>query len=424
MKFFSPNVYRPLVFICVGLMTLIPSIYNEQALGSEGEDLSISRFVWLERWNLIGVIGSGAENNETLTIKDADSGSTLGSATARDDGSWRFTSRNPDTIPCMILVSNNDGQTVSSGYTSDPPEVCTSPPPVSPGDGDTGQDPETTPPEPPAPPAEPVQGSHAGRFSSFEGTRTCLSCHEEEARQAHASVHYQWTGDATEAHGLISDVAGKMGGINDFCIYPDINWIGKLTNTRDELVDGGCAKCHAGLGAKPSPVATKEQLENIDCLICHSDQYQRTVAKNDNGDYRFVPDTDKMTVSLLQAAVNITRPSNDSCLDCHTKAGGGNNFKRGDIEEAHRNPTRDFDVHMASQANGGAGLKCLDCHAAANHRIAGRGTDLRPRDLPDPVNCTDPSTILAKPKSLKYIQSRSSTRMLLGLMSRWRMPFS
>ena len=235
---------------------------------------------------------------------------------------------------------------------------------------------------------EPVQVSHEGRFSSFEGTRTCLACHEEEAREAHASVHYQWTGDATEAHGLISDVAGKIGGINDFCIYPDINWIGKLTNTRGELVDGGCAKCHAGLGAKPTPVATQEQLENIDCLICHSDQYQRTVAKNDNGDYRFVPDTDKMTVSLLQAAVNITMPSNDSCLDCHTKAGGGNNFKRGDIEEAHRNPSRDFDVHMASQANGGAGLKCLDCHAAANHRIAGRGTDLRPRDLPDAVNCT------------------------------------
>jgi hypothetical protein len=95
-----------------------------------------------------------------------------------------------------------------------------------------------------------------------------------------------------------------------------------------------------------------------------------------------------MTVSLLQAALDITLPTNDTCLNCHTKAGGGNNFKRGDIEEAHRNPTRSFDVHMASTASGGAGLKCLDCHTAADHRIAGRGTDLRPRDLEDPVNCT------------------------------------
>ncbi len=91
-----------------------------------------------------------------------------------------------------------------------------------------------------------------------------------------------------------------------------------------------------------------------------------------------------MTANTL----DISLPTNDTCLNCHTKAGGGNNFKRGDIEEAHRNPTRSFDVHMASRSNGGAGLRCLDCHAAADHRIAGRGTDLRPRDLPDPVNCS------------------------------------
>jgi hypothetical protein len=232
-----------------------------------------------------------------------------------------------------------------------------------------------------------VQGSHAGRFSAFEGTGTCLSCHREEAIEVHGSVHYQWTGDASEAHGLNSDVAGKMGGINDFCIYPDINWIGKLTNVDGIEVDGGCAKCHAGLGAKPGPVATDQELENIDCLICHSDQYRRSVGTVD-GAYRFVPDEAKMAVSTLQAAVDITRPSNDSCLNCHTKAGGGDNFKRGDIEEAHRNPSRSFDVHMASQANGGAGLQCLDCHVTANHRIAGRGSDLRPRELADPVNCS------------------------------------
>jgi hypothetical protein len=234
---------------------------------------------------------------------------------------------------------------------------------------------------------EPAQGSHAGRFSTFEGTLTCLECHTREAMEVHASVHYQWKGDATDVHGLNSDVAGKLGGINDFCIYPDINWIGKLTNVNGVEVDGGCAKCHVGLGAKPGEVATQQQLENIDCLICHSGQYQRTVAQVD-GEYKFVPDTEKMTVSLLQAATDITRPSNDTCLNCHTKAGGGNNFKHGDIEEAHRNPSRSFDVHMASQADGGAGLRCLDCHTAANHRIAGRGTDLRPRELPDPVNCT------------------------------------
>lgn len=230
------------------------------------------------------------------------------------------------------------------------------------------------------------QGSHANRISSYEGTATCLACHQSEALEVHNSVHYQWQGSASDAIGLNSSEAGKLGGINDFCIYPDINWIGKLTNTDGIEVDGGCAKCHAGLGEKPTAEATPEQLANIDCLICHSDAYKRKVEKVD-GAYRFVPDLDKMTVSLLQAAVDITRPSKDSCLNCHTKAGGGDNFKRGDIAEAHRNPSPSFDVHMASQADGGAGLSCLDCHTAVQHKIAGRGSDLRPRELQEEVSC-------------------------------------
>lgn len=233
-----------------------------------------------------------------------------------------------------------------------------------------------------------VSGSHAGRFTSYEGTRTCLTCHLAEARDFHASVHYQWQGDASEAVGLSTSRAGKLFGINDFCIYPDINWLGKLTNLDGQRVDGGCARCHAGLGEKPSPEPTQAQLENIDCLLCHSKSYKRTVAQV-GGVWRFVPDTAAMTVSLLQAAVDISRPDGNTCLNCHTRAGGGNNFKRGDIEEAHRSPTADFDVHMTPRAAGGAGLTCLSCHVTAGHRIAGRGTDLRERDLPDRVACTN-----------------------------------
>ena len=231
-----------------------------------------------------------------------------------------------------------------------------------------------------------LEGSHANRFSAYEGTSTCLECHTTEAMAAHGGVHYQWKGDASETVGLKPGDAGKLGGINDFCIYPDINWIGKLKNIHEQPVDGGCAKCHVGLGEKPAATASQTQLENIDCLICHSEGYKRTVGTVD-GAYRFVPDTQKMGVSILQAAVDITLPSNGRCLDCHTKAGGGNNFKRGDLEEAHRNATRSFDVHMASKQNGGAGLSCVDCHTASGHRIAGRGTDLRPFDSLDEVSC-------------------------------------
>jgi hypothetical protein len=233
-----------------------------------------------------------------------------------------------------------------------------------------------------------MAGSHAGRFTTYEGTRTCLTCHMTEAVAMHQSVHYQWQGDATESVGLNSPIAGKMGGINDFCIYPDINWLGKLTNVNGQQVDGGCARCHTGLGLKPTPDASTAQLENIDCLMCHSRSYKRTLALV-NGSYQFVADTANMTVSLLQAAVDLTRPGNAQCLNCHAKSGGGDNFKRGDLELAHSSPSASLDVHMAPASAGGAGLTCTSCHTAVGHRIAGRGIDLRERDTPTVVACAN-----------------------------------
>jgi len=44
---------------------------------------------------------------------------------------------------------------------------------------------------------------------------------------------------------------------------------------------------------------------------------------------------------------------------------------------------------MSSRAKGGTGLSCLDCHTALEHKIAGRGPDLRPRELADQVACTN-----------------------------------
>ena len=118
-----------------------------------------------------------------------------------------------------------------------------------------------------------VTGSHAGRFTSFEGTKTCLSCHLDEAKAFHGSVHYQWSGDASESEGLGGAAkAGKMGGINDFCIYPDINWLGKLTTDRTSRVRGRRLRAlpHGAWREAVARPPRRPQLENIDCLICHS----------------------------------------------------------------------------------------------------------------------------------------------------------
>ena len=239
---------------------------------------------------------------------------------------------------------------------------------------------------PPSPPPT-GGGSHAGRFTTFEGTKTCLQCHSAQGNEMFQSVHYQWKGATTDLVDPAAAMEGKFGGINDFCIFPDINWIGKLTNVEGTQVDGGCARCHVGLGEKPSPTVSQAQLQNIDCLICHSPSYKRKVDLV-GGVYRFVPDETAMNSTTLAAATDIKLPTKDQCLNCHSKSGGGDNFKRGDIEEFHRNPTKDFDVHMASAAAGGEGLDCLSCHkSTAGHRVAGRGSDLKGRDAMDELSC-------------------------------------
>lgn len=229
--------------------------------------------------------------------------------------------------------------------------------------------------------------SHAGFYNTYEGSKTCNRCHPKQAHQFHSSQHYQWNGPAPYAVNL--ERGGKLGTINDFCTFADINFIGQMTNLDGKVVDGGCGTCHVGLGEKPASATTTAQLENIDCLICHSDTYKRKVEKVD-GKFRFVPAPGKMQVSLIKAITNIQRtPSKGACLGCHAYAGGGCNNKRGDIDAAHRDPPKRFEIHMASRANGGAGLNCVSCHKTEGHRIAGRGTDLQATDLDVPVRCTN-----------------------------------
>ncbi len=232
----------------------------------------------------------------------------------------------------------------------------------------------------------PLGTSHAGRFDTYEGSKTCNACHLQEAKEVHSSLHYQWRAPAPYVPGL--STGGKLGAINDFCGYADINWLGILTNLDGQPTDGGCATCHAGMGARPESEQTTAQLVNIDCLICHSDTYKRKVV-NDSGTFKLAPAPERMSVPLLQGITDIGEPSKASCLNCHLSSGGGPNNKRGDLEPAHVDPSRNLDVHMASEANGGAGLVCQDCHTTQEHKIAGRGSDMRGTDLDVPVQCVN-----------------------------------
>ena len=224
-----------------------------------------------------------------------------------------------------------------------------------------------------------------GYFEHYEGTATCLQCHETEATNFFHSQHYQWQGETPHLVNAEGRRLGKLNTMNDFCTNPLASWIGNAVNSDGKVIAQGCSKCHAGLGAKPSPVLSREQLENIDCLICHASGYRRDLYQDDAGNWSWRPILWQNQPGLDSVAKRISLPERTMCLRCHSGAGGGPNFKRGDLEYELSDCQPEFDVHMASSGNN---LQCIDCHQGDDHRVRGRGSDLSGTDSPDnPLNC-------------------------------------
>lgn len=211
-----------------------------------------------------------------------------------------------------------------------------------------------------------LQGGHES-IQTWNGTSTCLSCHMEEAEQVFASSHYQWLGE-TPYMTNGPNLQGKLDlGVNSYCINITGNW-------------NSCGSCHAGLGLRPEAIQTLTQLENIDCMICHQQEYKRKKV-----DGLFVPDEANMSISMVQAARTVHMPTRANCTQCHSTGGGGDNLKRGDLALAHAyTGDTTFDVHMATA---GGDLTCQACHTTELHRMAGRGSDLRPTDLDVEMDC-------------------------------------
>ena len=203
----------------------------------------------------------------------------------------------------------------------------------------------------------------------WSGSDTCLQCHTTQAHEVHASVMYQWEG-ATPDMTSGPERQGKISGaVNSYCINILGNW-------------DVCGNCHVGLGQPPTPEATPEQLSNIDCMVCHQEAYRR---KKVNG--AFVPDENAMTISMDEAARTVHPPGRYNCLQCHAKAGGGDAVKRGDLTMAQVSTSdRNFDVHMSTT---GGNMECQQCHTFTDHKVAGKGSDLRPTDSADVPECSD-----------------------------------
>jgi Cytochrome c bacterial len=228
---------------------------------------------------------------------------------------------------------------------------------------------------------------HENRYEHYEGTTTCLECHEEEALTFFHSQHYQWRGGTPDlVNTSAAEKYGKLSMINDFCTNPGgSQWIGKVENSDGKVLAKGCSNCHAGLGKLPAREPSREQLENIDCLICHASGYRRDLYSTDEGHWEWKPILHENQEGLDIISKRISLPDRTMCLRCHSASGGGPNFKRGDIEYILKDPDFEHDVHMSSKREGGQDMWCIDCHTddEHTHRVIGRGVDMAATDSPD-----------------------------------------
>lgn len=230
--------------------------------------------------------------------------------------------------------------------------------------------------------------SHQEYFEHYEGTKTCLQCHEDEAKSFFHSQHYQWKAAAPNVVSSHGKELGKINMVNDFCTNPLPNWIEKTLNDKGKVLELGCSKCHAGRGLVPSEDMSQQQMENMDCLICHAHGYRRDLYTNDAGKLEWKPILWKNKEGLDSVAKRISKPTKVMCLRCHAGSGGGPNFKRGDIEYYLSDADYDFDVHMDVDGND---MNCIDCHAGADHKIPGPGADIAGDEMPEKnILCDNP----------------------------------
>lgn len=222
-------------------------------------------------------------------------------------------------------------------------------------------------PSPTTPPVPCTDADPHKCIQRYDGPQTCIACHQGEAQSMLGSEHMQW--------------AGKWKEVNTYCTAP-------------EPADFACRSCHVSTGK-----VTNLTVNDIDCLVCHNDTYQRALGPQTNivsvtdwqgniktfkfpikvnGDYQFQPRFDLMPAgtTMVSLAQNVHLPTKASCLRCHAKAGGSDGAKRGDIYMNLKSPalTVTEDVHMSPA---GADLTCQACHKPQNHLIPGKGIDLR-----------------------------------------------
>jgi len=224
-----------------------------------------------------------------------------------------------------------------------------------------------------APPQAAVAATPHASLTWSDYPTTCRGCHDTQFSDVYQGLHYQWQGVATDNVNKPGTLQGKAtNAMNAYCISTLGNW-------------KTCGKCHPGRGAQPvwTATPTDEQLDNIDCLVCHSEPYAMARVRLPDG--TMGPPAGTPQVTLDGYVRNIATPNRANCLKCHAFAGGGDGVKRGDISAIQTNTADgNFDVHMSTTRGD---LACQACHTFIHHKVTGKGSDLESTDYASEVKC-------------------------------------
>ncbi|OFZ18636.1 MAG: cytochrome C [Bdellovibrionales bacterium GWB1_55_8] len=202
---------------------------------------------------------------------------------------------------------------------------------------------------------------HAGRAyiekNGYKGPETCEECHPGTAKEFLGVVHWKHASKVTNVEGLDPNKEyGMLNRIYTMCngndIVNDLKEIPK--NAAGKSKFSGCSTCHPGNNISGVGSVGPEAEKAIDCLVCHSTEYDfraRKAFRDEQG--RVVMGQDRSK----KAALAIGKPTVKNCMVCHESAGGGVLIKRG------FSFTAETDVHAEK------GMTCVDCHKTKNHRI-------------------------------------------------------
>ncbi|EGV31977.1 hypothetical protein ThidrDRAFT_1551 [Thiorhodococcus drewsii AZ1] len=263
----------------------------------------------------------------------------------------------------------------------------------------------------------------------YEGPDTCLTCHAtikidhpdgsvstiNTLNDIVNSVHFKFQSssggfstygyDGRRVNSGVHKI--PVGKIDRACGIPgSFTWTGwaALVTAKPEhdgkvepqLRSEGCGQCHIGGNYQPAtekmmPIGDvpNEVKEGIDCLICHSTQYDmnRRVVIRDAHGLRW--DQDRS----MRAALTVGPIRAENCLRCHQHNMGGDTYTHNAAAQQpgyehqrilHRGAKRGNPFSPQDDAHAAAGLECTDCHRPEGHKIprGRKGVDLVANDLP------------------------------------------